>query len=115
MNLGYSISWLGQPFPPFTSEDVALLPFQPISTTPYSSTTETWSTISDVYSTDLDCTTAYVKYKPNGYTFSNGRGCFVPDIALELNQRVPCIVHWALLKCRLRLVSTGPELYRRAF
>jgi hypothetical protein len=84
MNLGYSISWLGQPFPPFTSEEVALLPFQPISSTPYSSTTETWSTISDIYSTDLDCNPAYVEYKPDGYTFSNGRGCLVPDITLEV-------------------------------
>jgi hypothetical protein len=31
LNLAYSIAWLGQSVPPFTSADVASLPFQPIS------------------------------------------------------------------------------------
>lgn len=83
LNLAYSIAWLGQSVPPFTSANVASLPFEPISTPQSRPATETWSSSAEIYTTDLDCTPADFKYEaPNGYTFSNGRGCLVPDIGL---------------------------------
>ncbi|KUJ06743.1 uncharacterized protein LY89DRAFT_661803 [Mollisia scopiformis] len=87
MNMAYGISWLDQRLPPYTTSDVALLPFQPTFSDSEIQATTTWSTISDVFYTNLTCSPAEVLLQEQlSYTFSNGKGCTVPDIVLSDTQ-----------------------------
>lgn len=82
LHTAYSISWLGQNLPPFTTYNHAFLPFKPTLNSISEAAGETWSTEAYAMSTDLHCTTADVTYSPTGYTFDNGRGCSVSYIVL---------------------------------
>lgn len=83
MNMAYGISWLDQRLPPYTTSELALLPFQPLLMDTNVQAAETWSTTANVFYTNLTCSAAKVLLNPNfSYTFSNGRGCTVPEIVL---------------------------------
>jgi len=82
MDTAYGISWLAQKLPPFTTSDFALLPFQPSQGSSNTSLSERWTTTADIFHTNLTCSPAQVSMKGLSYTFSNGKGCTVPDIAL---------------------------------
>ncbi|KAH6694947.1 hypothetical protein BKA61DRAFT_531721 [Leptodontidium sp. MPI-SDFR-AT-0119] len=89
MNLAYGIAWLGQVLPPFTTPEYAIMPFQPNQIPSGSSATERWSTTVDSFNTNLTCFPAeVVQEKSFSYTFSNGKGCTVPNIALADTQGV---------------------------
>ncbi|KAF8860270.1 hypothetical protein BDZ45DRAFT_648839 [Acephala macrosclerotiorum] len=82
LNTAYAISWLGQVLPAFTTAAYAILPFQPIPDHRSTSSLETWTTDADSFSTALSCKPANVNLTGLGYTFSNGKGCVVPQINL---------------------------------
>lgn len=83
LNLAYGVSWLNQTLPPFTTSEVAFLPFTIASETGSSLSTESWSTTVESFHTNLTCSPAEVVMEPTfTYSFSNGKGCTVPGIAL---------------------------------
>ncbi|CZR69554.1 uncharacterized protein PAC_19454 [Phialocephala subalpina] len=82
LNTAYAISWLGQVLPAFTTANYAVLPFQPTPERQSISSLEAWTTDADAFSTTLSCTPAHVNLTGLGYTFSNGKGCVVPQINL---------------------------------
>ncbi|KAE8446044.1 hypothetical protein EG329_012552 [Mollisiaceae sp. DMI_Dod_QoI] len=88
MNMAYAISWLDQRLPPYTARDLALFPFQPTEDAVNFLPTESWSTTADVFYTNLTCSPAEVQLQGLSYTFSNGKGCTVPDIALTDTQGI---------------------------
>jgi hypothetical protein len=85
LNTAYGITWLNQRLPPFTGNDFAVLPFRPSQSHDESmpSSTETWSTRADAFSTNLTCSPAKVLLESTGssYTFDNGKGCSVSQIS----------------------------------
>jgi hypothetical protein len=85
LNTAYGITWLNQRLPPFAGNDFAVLPFHPSQSHDRSilSSTETWSTWADAFSTSLMCSPAKVLLESTGssYTFDNGKGCSVPQIS----------------------------------
>jgi hypothetical protein len=82
IDTAYGVTWLNQKLPPFTTHDLAFLPFQPSQDLSEATATETWTTTTNAYYTNLSCTPALVERKSAGYTFNNGRGCIVPDVTL---------------------------------
>jgi hypothetical protein len=81
-NAAYAIAWLGQAIPAFTASKYAVLPFQPSPGHQTAASLETWTTDVDAFSTTLSCSPALVNVTPIGYTFSNDRGCVVPEVNL---------------------------------
>ena len=77
----YGLAWLGQKLPPFTTNEVAFLPFQPVELPSAMLSSEVWSTTVETYYTNLTCSPAIIEYLPNGYTFSNGKGC-IADVGV---------------------------------
>jgi hypothetical protein len=82
LNLAYGISWLNQSLPAYTTNEFATLPFRPVSNAEIHLPSETWKTTTSAYRTNLSCKPAISISKPLGYTFDNGNGCSVSDIAL---------------------------------
>ena len=82
LNIGYAVSWLNQKLPEFTTFKYAVLPFQPAFPAQGSSPSQTWTTNVDAFSTRLFCSPANISLSGLYYTFSNGKGCSVPEIAL---------------------------------
>ena len=76
LNTAYGVSALGQKLPPFTTSDFALLPFKPSTDGQLRSDTQTWSAVTKIYSTSLECEPAVIS-QGRGETrvFDNGRGC----------------------------------------
>ncbi|RKU40229.1 hypothetical protein DL546_002383 [Coniochaeta pulveracea] len=76
-NTAYSITWLKQPFPEFTTANYAYIPFRPSSSSHQIMPNETWTAETTALSTHLDCWPAVVTKTdtPFEYTFDNGRGC----------------------------------------
>ncbi|KAJ4167997.1 hypothetical protein NW754_011811 [Fusarium falciforme] len=79
LNNGYAVGWLGQPFPPFTTSDYALLPFY-VDDDPAPPKAETnWTAETTKLSTELSCWPA--KIEKNGprskaaWDILNGQGC----------------------------------------
>lgn len=78
LNTAYSITWLKQPFPAFTTSSHAYIPFQPLSRVSDLFPDETWTAETTALSTDLECWPAAVTKTNNSYgefTFDNGQGC----------------------------------------
>jgi hypothetical protein len=82
MDTAYGICWLNQSLPTYTTEDVAFLPFAPLQESSTKFPTELWSTDTLAFHTNLTCFPAETQMKSTGYTFSNGKGCIVPNVAL---------------------------------
>ncbi|RSL69436.1 hypothetical protein CEP54_002302 [Fusarium duplospermum] len=79
LNNGYAVGWLGQPFPPFTTSDYALLPFY-VDDDPAPPKVETnWTAETTKLSTELSCWPAEIeKNGPRSkaaWDILNGQGC----------------------------------------
>ncbi|CZS94144.1 uncharacterized protein RAG0_04191 [Rhynchosporium agropyri] len=89
MNRAYGIAWLNQVLPPFTTPEYAVMPFEPSQQSSRLSANELWTTTAIAFHTNLTCFPAQVvQEKTFSYTFSNGKGCVVPQIALVDTQGV---------------------------
>lgn len=82
LNDAYAITWLGQPYPEFTTAQHAFLPLQPVNERESFLPGETWTTTATALSTDLDCWPAIVMPAivneielTDTYIFDNGQGC----------------------------------------
>ena len=82
LNIAYGISWLGQKLPPFTTSEFAIPSFRPTSDISSLLPTETWTTEATAFVTNLTCSPAKTILTELTYTFDNGNGCIVPDLAL---------------------------------
>ena len=82
LNTAYGISWLGQKLPSYATAEYSVLPFRPLTDASSALPTETWSTTANAYSTNLTCSPANTTLDGLTYTFDNGNGCLVPEIAL---------------------------------
>jgi hypothetical protein len=83
LNTAYGVSWLGQKPPPYTTKEYALLPFSPVAGVPAYSGSDTWTSSTLAYYTNLTCTPAIIKQgvvKKN-FIFEDGNGCVTEDIA----------------------------------
>ncbi|KAL7933987.1 hypothetical protein V8C35DRAFT_302939 [Trichoderma chlorosporum] len=78
LNTGYSIAWLGQSYPSFTTADYAILPFY-IDNDPGESQMQTnWTATTTKLWTELECWPAtYQRENPSitQWDFQNGQGC----------------------------------------
>ncbi|KAL0943769.1 uncharacterized protein CTRU02_201656 [Colletotrichum truncatum] len=79
LNEGYAITWLDQPYPPYTTADYTLLPFVVDSDTKRASSTN-WTGTTTKYWTQLDCWPAEIHPGSSTYDFLDGRGCNASDI-----------------------------------
>lgn len=79
LNAGYAATWLNQPYPPFTTADYAVLPFQPSSVQQVSAAN--WTGTTTKYWTELDCKPATIfpvlGLNPGTADFLDGKGCNV--------------------------------------
>jgi hypothetical protein len=82
MDMAYGIAWLDEKLPPFVTSDLAFLPFKPAQLPAGRVSTDLWNTTVDTFYTNLTCSPAVISIEGTSYTFSNGAGCIVPDIAL---------------------------------
>ncbi len=77
LNAGYAVTWLGQAYPPFTTKEYALLPFEPPSFE--AATPANWTGKTVKYWTELDCWPAEIapskQFNAGTANFSDGRGC----------------------------------------
>jgi hypothetical protein len=79
----YSVAWLNQTLPSFTTKQHAVVPFVPQHPRSDFLTDETWTTYTQQYKAHLTCTPAIVKSGANlQYGFSNGKGCSVSGMVL---------------------------------
>ncbi|KAL8978645.1 MAG: hypothetical protein Q9205_005820, partial [Flavoplaca limonia] len=82
MTDAYGITWLGQEFPSFVNAEVAVSPFQLELQDQPLSPREMWTTTTNLYTTQLTCTSAKVGGNPNtGPTFDDGQGCQTDPVA----------------------------------
>ncbi|PTB69316.1 hypothetical protein BBK36DRAFT_1186748 [Trichoderma citrinoviride] len=82
MNSGYAMAWLERSYPPFTTPDYTLMPFQPAESV--QGNVANYSGITTKYWTDLKCWPAEIEHKPKMvdgyYNFINGMGCNASSI-----------------------------------
>lgn len=79
----YGYLWLGEKLPGFTTADAAYIPFEvDVSNVSVLSNT-TWTTLTDMYYTELPCRPARIKRNNElGLSFSNGEACVTaPGVA----------------------------------
>lgn len=78
---GYSVSWLRQPLPPFTTSNYAVLPFYPKEDPAPAKAETNWTATTTKLSTELNCWPAEVSLSGTAnhsvYDFLNGQGCNV--------------------------------------
>lgn len=88
LNTAYSIAWLGQSLPPFTTRQESFAPFSSLSTD-YVGATDTLTTNTTRYWTDLTCwspSTIVINAsstdaaQPNSTSFDDGRGCIANNV-----------------------------------
>lgn len=81
LNTAYGVSWLDQKVPPYTTKEYALQPFSPITSDVTYSRSDTWSSSTLAYYTNLTCTPAIVKPgRSNMSIFDDGNGCVTYEI-----------------------------------
>ncbi|ROT39315.1 hypothetical protein SODALDRAFT_339692 [Sodiomyces alkalinus F11] len=88
LNEAYAITWLDQRYPPFTTPDYTIMPFEVQASDPQTPTTTTNRNLTGTsvkYWTDLDCWPAQIsRHGPSTrrtFDFLDGRGCNASDIA----------------------------------
>ncbi|KAH0497771.1 hypothetical protein TgHK011_005056 [Trichoderma gracile] len=91
MNSGYAMAWLERSYPPFTTPDYALMPFQPAESVEGNIANFTGTTTK--YWTDLKCWPAEIEHTYSGpsmyantmntYNFINGMGCNASKIVAQ--------------------------------
>ena len=82
LDVGYSVLWLGQQLPAFTTRGFALAPFLPTLPDNESGTNSLLTAFTTLYATELSCTApARVTYTPaSGSIFDDGRGCIASGV-----------------------------------
>jgi hypothetical protein len=81
LNTAYSIIWLGQEMPPFTTSEYTLAPFDAAQPDDAPSSNQTLTAITLLYSIDLSCTPpSDVTIARSAITFDDGRGCIAQDL-----------------------------------
>lgn len=77
LTTAYGITWLKQPFPAFTTDMHAFIPFRPRKQGVAVMPNETWTAPATALSTDLKCWPAIVDKTDlnNTFNFDNGQGC----------------------------------------
>ncbi len=83
----YSILWLNQKLPSFTTRAAAFVPFEmdPQSQTAFSDFT--WTAPTTMYSSSLDCQPAFISNDSYGVTYDNRKGCVVRQY--EIDAQIP--------------------------
>ena len=83
----YSILWLNQKLPSFTSRAAAFVPFEmdPQPQTAFSD--YTWTAPTTMYSSSLDCQPAFISNDSYGVTYDNRKGCVVRQY--EIDAQIP--------------------------
>lgn len=84
LNEAYALTWLNQAYPPYTTPEYTLLPFDAVSKAPVTPTSNLTGTTTK-YWTDINCWPAEVfqngpKAKQS-FDFLNGRGCNASEIS----------------------------------
>jgi hypothetical protein len=92
----YSVLWLGQKLPSYTTREYALLPFEPIGAESASGINEIWKASAVAYSVNISCSPAITTIHNSRYIFDNGNGCksnlmSLPDANL---QNASYLVHY---------------------
>ncbi|KAH7361976.1 hypothetical protein B0T11DRAFT_351863 [Plectosphaerella cucumerina] len=84
LNEGYAITWLEQPYPPFTTKEYTLLPFD-LPADASRSPSANWTGTTTKYWTSLDCWPAAIERElpesKRTFNFDDGRGCNASGIA----------------------------------
>jgi hypothetical protein len=82
LNTAYSLLWLGQDMPPFTTPEYTLAPFEVSQTVNVASSNQTLSSETVLYGTDLTCRSPsqVLITKTLGLTFDDGQGCVAQDL-----------------------------------
>ncbi|KAK5993470.1 hypothetical protein PT974_06901 [Cladobotryum mycophilum] len=79
LQTGYSVGWLNQSTPPFTTMDYAMLPFHLGHDTAPTKSGTNYTAVTSKLSVDLDCWPAKIYPRPSAgkqtYDFLDGRGC----------------------------------------
>jgi hypothetical protein len=79
LRLAYGITWLNQTLPPYMTREFATLPFRPRLEATAQFSSETWTTIANVYQTNLTCKPAIIERLPPDsfapYRVDSGEGC----------------------------------------
>ncbi|KAF5523890.1 hypothetical protein CGCA056_v004567 [Colletotrichum aenigma] len=94
LNEGYSLAWLNQSIPPFSTPEYTLLPFTSSRQAPQVSSTN-WTGQSVKYWTELSCWPGVISQHGAStkftYDFNNGRGCNASDVNVlgSLNDTTP--------------------------
>lgn len=93
LNAGYAVTWLGQTYPPFTTDEYALLPFEPPKFK--DAAPANWTGRTTKYWTELDCWPAEItpveRFGPGTADFGDGKGCNASQIAAHpgIQQKTP--------------------------
>lgn len=92
LNNGFSILWLGQSMPAFTTADYAIAPFKAPQAPNLRGSNHTFSGQTTMYGTDLECKPpARVQIDAGQVTFDDGNGCvaldLIPSSDAEASQR----------------------------
>jgi hypothetical protein len=78
---GFSILWLGQSMPAFTTAEYAIAPFKVSGAQKLLGSNQTLSAQTTMYSTDLECKPpAHVQINDVQLTFDDGDGCVAADL-----------------------------------
>lgn len=82
LNTAYSLLWLGQDMPPFTTLNYTLAPFEASQMVNVTSSNQTLSSETVLYGTDLTCRppSQVLITKTLGLTFDDGQGCVAQDL-----------------------------------
>ncbi|KAI8208959.1 hypothetical protein K4K52_000788 [Colletotrichum sp. SAR 10_76] len=80
INEGYAITWLNQQWPPYTTPEYTLLPFEISSDTKQAASTN-WTGATTKYWTQLNCWPADMRPGRADWDFLDGRGCNASSIS----------------------------------
>ncbi|TDZ19589.1 hypothetical protein Cob_v007900 [Colletotrichum orbiculare MAFF 240422] len=88
LNEGYAITWLKQPYPPYTTPEYTLLPFEVERDTKRAPSTN-WTGTTTKFWTELNCWPSEIYPGYPIYDFLDGRGCNASDIVPYGAQATP--------------------------
>jgi hypothetical protein len=81
LNTGFSVLWLGQSIPAFTTAEYAIAPFKAAGAQDLVGSNHTLSAQTTMYGTDLECKPpAQVQIDTGQLTFDDGEGCVATDL-----------------------------------
>lgn len=85
MNRAYGVAWLDQKLPPFTTKEYSLIPFVALNERAGLFEDATWTTITQMYYTNLTCKPAKFEREPplHSWKFESEDGCLVRQMNLQ--------------------------------